>query len=181
MSVANLVDGAVPAGSALPERYVLGDRLGAGAAGETYAARDRARDDACVVKIFAGGAAARREALAEFRGLETLAHPSVVRVRDVGRLPDGRLFLVSDRVAGPGIDTIAAISDDGRRRAALERAARELSDALAHLHGRGLVHGDVCPANVRLGDDGRAVLIDFGLSGPPVPRAARSATPPPRR
>jgi len=169
VSVANLVDGAVPAGSALPERYVLGDRLGAGAAGETYAARDRARDDACVVKIFAGGAAARREALAEFRGLETLAHPSVVRVRDVGRLPDGRLFLVSDRVAGPGIDTIAAISDDGRRRAALERAARELSDALAHLHGRGLVHGDVCPANVRLGDDGRAVLIDFGLSGPPVP------------
>ena len=31
------------------------------------------------------------------------------------------------------------------------------------------MHGDVCPANVRLADDGRAVLIDFGLAGPPIP------------
>src|SRR6185503_12685897 len=52
---------------------------------------------------------------------------------------------------------------------ALVRAAQELAGALAHLHGRGLVHGDVCPANVRLAGDGRAVLIDFGLAGPPVP------------
>jgi hypothetical protein len=167
VAVANLVDDS--AGPRLPERYQLGARLGGGASGETYAAHDRTREAACVVKIFAAGGAARREALAEFRGLETLAHPSIVRVRDVGRLEDGRLFLVTDRVAGPGIDSIAALADDGRRRAALERAARELADALAHLHGRGLVHGDICPANVRLGEDGRAVLIDFGLAGPPLP------------
>ena len=151
---------------------MVGERLGAGASGETFGAIDGANGTACVVKVFAVGAAARGAAVAEFRGLETLAHPSVVRVRDVGRLEDGRLYLVTDRVAGPGIDSLAAIVDDGRRRAALERAARDLADALAHLHGRGLVHGDICPANVRWGESGgssRAVLIDFGLAGPPVP------------
>ncbi len=70
------------------------------------------------------------------------------------------------------MDSIATIADDRERRSALERAARELADALAHLHGRGFVHGDISPANVRLRAEAagpRAVLIDFGLAGPPVP------------
>ncbi|HEV3031198.1 MAG TPA: sigma 54-interacting transcriptional regulator, partial [Polyangia bacterium] len=46
--------------------------------------------------------------------------------------------------------------------------AAALADALAHLHSRGVVHGDVCPANVRLEAKGRAVLLDFGLAGPPT-------------
>ena len=171
MSTANIVDGSRPALD-LPARYVAGERLGAGASGETFAAIDGATGTACVVKVFTIGAAARSTAVAEFRGLETLAHPGIVRVRDVGRLEDGRLYLVTDRVVGPGIDSLAAIVDDTRRRSAFEHAARDLADALAHLHGRGLVHGDICPANVRWGEVGgasRAVLIDFGLSGPPVP------------
>ena len=53
------------------------------------------------------------------------------------------------------------------------RAALDLASALAHLHARGIVHGDVCPANVRMstvdGGPPRAVLIDFGLAGPALP------------
>src|SRR6185369_15148937 len=73
-------------------------------------------------------------------------------------------------VAGPAVDSIAAIADDGERREAFQRAARDLADALAHLHARGIAHGDVSPANVRLdagASPARAVLIDFGLAGPP--------------
>ncbi len=166
MSAANVVD--APAGLAgLAARYKVGERLGSGASGETYAADDGGA--ACVIKVVA--AAAQAAALAEFRGLEGLAHPSVVRVRDIGRLADGRTYLITDRIAGPGIGDIASIADEARRRAAFERAAQGLASALAHLHARGLVHGDVSPGNVRLagdGDDGRAVLIDFGLAGPPL-------------
>jgi len=175
---ANLVDGygddaAALAGisAVLPARYQLGERLGAGAAGETFAAVDQSTGEACVVKIFAPDDGARRLALSELRGLETLAHPNLARLRDLGRCEDGRLFLVTDRIVGPGLDSVAAIADPVRRRAVFEGVALELASALAHLHARGIVHGDVCPANLRLSSvDGslRAVLIDFGLAGPPA-------------
>ncbi len=171
MSVANIVDSRVPA--QLPARYRVSERLGGGASGETFAAIDTATDTACVIKLFAEGLRGRRFALAEFRGLETLAHPSVVRLRDIGRLDDGRLYLVTDRIVGPGVEGIATIADEAERRAMFVRAALDLASALAHLHARGIIHGDVCPANVRMsalgGGPSRAVLIDFGLAGPALP------------
>jgi len=166
VSAANIVD-ASPV--ALPIRYTAGERLGHGASGETFAVVDTTDGAACVAKVFAAGAAARGAAVNELAGLQALAHPSVVRVRDIGRLEDGRLFLVTERLSGASVASIASCVDEAARRAALQRAAHELAGALAHLHGRGLVHGDVCPANVRLAADGRAVLIDFGLAGPPLP------------
>jgi len=157
--------------SGLPARYVPGERLGEGASGETFAVVDTTDGGACVAKVFVAGRGARGAALNELAGLQAVSHASVVRVRDVGRLDDGagRMFIVTDRVAGPSIESLASIGDDGARRAALQRAAHDLAGGLAHLHGRGIVHGDVCPANVRLAGDGRAVLIDFGLAGPPIP------------
>ena len=152
----------------LPARYLIGESLGAGAAGETFAAIDTSDGAACVVKVFAAADVGRGAALAELAGLRSLAHASVVRVRDVGRAADGRMFIATDRVSGAGVDSISSMADETERRAALQRAAHDLADALAHVHGRGIVHGDVCPANVRLGGDGRAILIDFGLAGPPA-------------
>jgi serine/threonine-protein kinase PknK len=169
MAVANLVDSGQPqieeVVPVLDGRYVAGKRLGRGASGETYTAQERTTGAACVVKLF--DPATRAAATAEFRQLTELAHPSVVRVRDIGRAADGRLFLVTDLVAGAAIDSLATVLDETQRRRAFERAARDLADALAHLHGRGLIHGDVCPANVRFDDAGRAVLLDFGLAGRP--------------
>jgi serine/threonine-protein kinase PknK len=172
VSVANVVDSGRGAAQ-LAARYQVGERLGAGASGETFAATDTATDTACVIKLFADGSHGRRFALAEFRGLETLAHPSVVRLRDIGRLEDGRLYLVTDRIVGPGVEGIATVADEAERRALFVRAALDLASALAHLHARGIIHGDVCPANVRMsalgGGPPRAVLIDFGLAGPALP------------
>jgi len=164
VAVANIVGASV-----LPARYAAGERLGQGASGETFAVVDATDGAACVAKLFAASAAARGAAMNELAGLQALAHPSVVRVRDVGRTADGRMFLVTERIAGPSIDSLASIPDEAARRQALQRAAHDLAGALAHLHGRGIVHGDVCPANVRIAGDGRAVLIDFGLAGPPLP------------
>jgi len=167
VTAANIVG--VPGPPVLPARYALGERLGQGASGETFAVVDTTDGTACVAKLFAAGAAARGAAMNELAGLQALAHPSIVRVRDVGRTADGRMFLVTERIVGPSIDSLASIPDETARREALQRAAHDLAGALAHLHGRGIVHGDVCPANVRMAGDGRAVLIDFGLAGPPLP------------
>jgi serine/threonine-protein kinase PknK len=178
--VSSVADGADAADDAatltgLPTRYAPGERLGAGASGATYAATDTASGAACVIKVLSE--AARGDGIAEYRGLVELAHPGVVRVRDIGRLANGRLYLVTDRLEGPGIGDIASIGDDERRRARFGRAAQELAGALAYLHGRGVVHGDVSPANVRLtgaAEGARAVLIDFGLAGPPRPGDGRA-------
>jgi transcriptional regulator with GAF, ATPase, and Fis domain/tRNA A-37 threonylcarbamoyl transferase component Bud32 len=164
MRAANLV--ATSAARDLPTldaRYEPVARLGEGASATTYVAKDRTTGERRVVKLFAAGdgAAAAREA----RRLVELSHPSVVRVHDVGRAADGRAFVVTELVPGPPLESVAAILDEGERRRAFERAARELADALAYLHARGVVHGDVAAPNVRLDADGRAVLLDFGLSG----------------
>ena len=71
---------------------------------------------------------------------------------------------------GPGLESVATIADEEARRTLFARAAIDLASALAHLHARGIMHGDVSPANVRLSSADaaapRAVLIDFGLAGP---------------
>jgi transcriptional regulator with GAF, ATPase, and Fis domain len=155
----------------------VGERLGHGGSGDTFAATDLETGTARVLKLFRRVAAA--DALAEFRGLETFAHPSIVRVHDIGRLEDGRIYIATERVGGPTVDRIAAIVDEDARRSAFERAAVDLASALAHLHARGVVHGDVTPANVRLqaGGEGlgRSVLIDFGLAGGPLPAGTGGA------
>ncbi|HTA20237.1 MAG TPA: phosphotransferase, partial [Polyangia bacterium] len=167
MRAANLVAGAPVSVPGLGERYVAGRRLGRGASAETYEVEDRATGEKLVAKVF--DAATHATAAEEFRQLVDVAHPSVVRVRDIGRAPDGRAFVVTAFVSGAALDGLASMLDEAPRRAAFERAARELADALAHLHGRGIIHGDVCPANVRFDAAGRAVLLDFGLAGPPTP------------
>ncbi|HVR02240.1 MAG TPA: protein kinase, partial [Polyangia bacterium] len=142
----------------LDSRYVARRKLGRGASGETFTAEDAATGEKLVVKLFdqASGATATDE----FRQLLSVAHPNVVRVRDIGRAADGRAFVVTELVPGAELASVASIVDTGERRRAFEGAAAALADALAHLHSRGVVHGDVCPANVRLDAKGRAVLLD---------------------
>jgi serine/threonine-protein kinase PknK len=173
VTAANFVASAQPgAAPPLDGRYVAERRLGRGSSGETFVATDAATGETVVVKLFdLASPAARSMATDEFRRLLSLAHPSVVRVRDIGRAADGRPFVVTAHVTGAALGSLASVADEGERRRAFEDAAVALAGALAHLHGRGVIHGDVCPANVRLDGDGRAVLLDFGLAGPTTPGA----------
>jgi len=152
------------------ERYRLGSRLGAGGSSEVFAAQDIADHTACAVKLFPAGLDPRAVSrlLDEFGRLSELSHRGVVKVRDAGRIADGalagRLFLVTDRLSGQDLTTcLSAAHSQGRFRL-FASAAEDLTDAVAYLHGRGIVHGDISPGNVRCDHEGRPVLIDFGLS-----------------
>ena len=170
MTVANYVDSDPRRPSpSLGDRYRAGAGLGHGASARTFAAEDVTTGDRVVVKLFESTSTAT--ATSEFQQLLGLAHPNVVRVRDIGRAADGRPFVVTELVPGAALDSLAVIVDVAERRRVFEQAAEALADALAHLHARGVMHGDVCPANVRLDAAGRAVLIDFGLAGPAEPGA----------
>jgi transcriptional regulator with GAF, ATPase, and Fis domain/tetratricopeptide (TPR) repeat protein len=179
---ANKVGNAGVAGAAsgalgtLNDRYRLIRRLGEGASGEVFLADDLVAREPCAVKLHqqAEDADARR-LLAEFSRLAELSHRSILRVRDVGRVRQGsfsgRPFLVTDHVAGRPLGSLGDGAGGGHRLARFLAAADDLADALAYLHGRGWIHGDLTPSNVLLDEAGRPILIDFGLSA----RAAGSA------
>src|SRR5882724_8257462 len=148
-------------------RYRADRVLGAGGSATAIAAIDEVTGERRVLKVFhPENPAAARRASDEFRRLHELSHPSVVRVRDLARSPDGLLYLVTDEVEGPSISSVAQVTSTSARREAFARVARDLADALAYLHGRGVVHGDLAPGNVRLDGQGRPVLLDFDLAGP---------------
>lgn len=158
---------AMPAGGG-PER-VIGDRyrleglLGRGGSAEVWRATDLALDRQVALKLVtaSGGEDANRVG-DEARLLARLSHPGLVPVYDAGTDETGRPWVVMELVDGETLaDTIrrgpmssARVADIGAR----------LAEALSYVHGEGLIHRDVKPANVLLGRDGRVRLTDFGIA-----------------
>ena len=137
--------------------YDVQELLGFGATGEVWRAVELATGEPVALKRLRPGAdvdALRREA-ALLAGLDT---PYVVRLRAV---VDS--VLVLDHAAGGSLAGLLA------RRGALDPGevvtiAAPLASALAAAHARGLVHGDVTPANVLFTADGMPLLSDLGLA-----------------
>lgn len=166
MSLANKVgtQGASGASLRFGDRYDLVSPLGAGQGSEVFRARDTNTGEACAIKVFppARDERAAQRALDEFARLTELAHPNLVKVRDAGRLQDARSFLVSEFLPGPTLSDYLGTGEDRFQR--LAAAALGLADAVAYLHSRGVLHGDISPANVRYNAHEQPVLIDLGLA-----------------
>src|SRR5919199_1614737 len=155
------------AGALVLDRYRLLRRLGAGGFGVVWLAHDERLDRVVAVKrIETHNAAAGTRAQREAKAAARLAHPGIVGLYESGR-DEGAVYLVSELVRGR---TLGELMDDGalsdRDVLAIGIA---LCDALAHAHGRGVVHRDVKPGNVMVPDEphdgaGVAKLTDFGVA-----------------
>ena len=157
-------------GCVVAGRYALLDRIGQGAMGTVWRARDQvlARDVAVKeVRLpdlmpARDRAILRERTLREARVSAKLSHPCVVTVHDVIEA-DGTPWIVMELVIARSLERVLA--EDGPlppRRAA--DAGMMLLEALARAHAAGIVHRDVKPGNVLLTRDGRAVLTDFGIA-----------------
>jgi len=148
------------------DRYRLCDRLGAGAFGVVWRARDERLERDVAVKAIGREQVASGRATREARAAARLAHPAIVTLYEAGA-EDGTTYLVSELVRG---GTLAQLLHEG---ALSDRDVAEigiaLSAGLAHAHAQGVVHRDVKPSNVLVPDarsagEPAAKLTDFGVA-----------------
>ena len=151
-------------GKALGPHEVLG-KLGAGAMGEVYKARDTRLDRLVALKLLPPDLARDPDRLARFereaRAASALNHPAIVTIYDVGST-DAQPWISMELVAGK---TLRQLLDSGPL--PLRRAltiASQIAEGLAKAHEAGIVHRDLKPENVMVSDDGFAKILDFGLA-----------------
>ncbi|MEZ4382462.1 MAG: serine/threonine-protein kinase [Nannocystaceae bacterium] len=148
-------------------RYPILRRLGAGGMGVVYAAYDEVLDRKVAIKVLRPSVAdvdgrRRERLLREAQAMARVTHPNVVTVHDVGTA-GAQVFVAMEFVAGVTVQEWL----DAEKRSWREIAAvfRQAADGLAALHDAGLVHRDVKPSNMILGEDGRLRVLDLGLVG----------------
>ncbi|NUP11926.1 MAG: serine/threonine protein kinase [Polyangiaceae bacterium] len=150
--------------------YEILDPLGRGGFGTVYRARRWSDGADVAIKILREEHLGSNESVArlerEAAVLASLAHPAIVRVHEVGRMTDGRPFLVMELLVGR--DLGARVAERGRLTPSEALDILEpICAALEAAHARGVLHRDLKPANVFLDDRSvkpRGVLLDFGLA-----------------
>ena len=154
------------AGMLIAGRYELGDRLGAGGMATVYLAHDGLLDREVAIKVLDQRYAADPSFVERFRreasAAAALGHPNIVAVYDRGEVA-GTYYIVMEYIDGPDLKEVI------RRDAPLpaEQAVdytRQILAALGAAHRRGIVHRDVKPQNVMVGEDGRLKVTDFGIA-----------------
>ncbi len=145
--------------------YEITGKLGAGGMGEVYRATDARLRREVAVKVLPAAFTEDRERLARFEReaqlLAQLHHPNIASIfglEDAG----GTRALVLELVEGP---TLAERLESG----ALPfdeslSVARQIAEALEAAHEKGIVHRDLKPQNIKVADDGRVKVLDFGLA-----------------
>jgi serine/threonine protein kinase len=146
-------------------RYEIKRLIGAGAAGEVYAAVERDSGRRVAMKFLSsdltGDIKARERLKREARAVRALDHPGIAKVFEIAEA-EGRPYIAMELHEGRALTERFArgpvpLLD-------LVRIGAEIASALGAAHGKRIVHRDVKPANVLLTVGGQVKLVDFGLA-----------------
>ena len=174
------------------DRFVVERCLGSGGFGTVYQTYDRLRRERVALKTLRRRDPVSLLALKrEFRALADLSHPNLVSLYELLTTND-QWFITMEHIKGTdfvgyvdGTGAAAAVTETIADRVTgeaaiisprplrpshtaanlerLENGLHQLAKGLAYLHGEGWLHRDIKPSNVLVTDDGRVVLLDFGL------------------
>lgn len=152
--------------------YRLFRQLGSGGMGVVYEAeRDGATQRVALKTLRADGGASLTRFKQEFRVLAEIAHPNLVRLGEL-IITEPEPFFTMELIAGQpfhryvqaGFDTAEAVPSLPFQPGRLRHAFGQLASGLNALHQAGFLHRDLKPTNVLVTDQGRTVILDFGLA-----------------
>ncbi|MEO7455890.1 MAG: protein kinase [Gemmatimonadaceae bacterium] len=147
-------------------KYEIQALVGEGAMGVVYRALDPMLNRSVAVKVMNDALALdedfRTRFLREARAAGSLQHPNVITVYDCGET-DGHLYIAMEFVEGADLEQVIASKIPLTLREKLDLVIGVLN-GLGYAHKRGIVHRDMKPENIRVNDDGRALIMDFGIA-----------------
>jgi serine/threonine protein kinase len=145
-------------------RYEILENLGCGAACRVDKARDTVIGRTVALKTLLQGFGKNSEQqfLQEAQTVGRLSHASIAQLYDVGNDGRGTPFLVMEFVPGKNLEQLLTRSRVPFASAAVWTA--DLASALGHAHRSGIIHGDVKPSNIRVTEDDKVKLVDFGVA-----------------
>jgi serine/threonine protein kinase len=148
-----------------PAHYVIDREIARGGMGRVLVARDRrlGREVAVKETLVTTGRVARRFER-EARITARLQHPAIVGIHEAGTWPTGEAFYAMRLVSGRSLDQAIAAAPTYASRLALLPSVLAVADAMAYAHGQRVIHRDLKPRNVVVGEFGETVVIDWGLA-----------------
>lgn len=165
-SAASTMSAHLEPGTTVESRFLIRRRLGAGAMGAVYLAKDLDLDEDVALKVLPPSTfhdeTAVKRFMNEVRIARRISHRNVVRTHDVGRW-EGGLFLTMEYVSGRSLrhelDVRGTLPPNE-----VVQIGLQLVDALATAHAEGVVHRDVKPQNLVLDPNGVLKVLDFGIA-----------------
>lgn len=145
------------------DRFAVGELLGQGGMGAVYRVRDRTLERDVALKVL-------RPELATSEGMERLeresrilarlAHPGIVPLHDVGALLDGRPCYFMRLVTGHRLDQLPGSTPVPERL----RLFLRICDTIEFAHRHEVIHCDLKPSNVMVGEFGEVLVLDWGIA-----------------
>ncbi len=153
-------------------RYELVTELGRGAMGIVYKAYDPKINRLVAIKTISlvaadstEGQACRARFFCEAEAAGRLSHPRIVAIFDIGENPDTLSpYIVMEYVAGRSLEEILSTENARLPLHTTLQLIQEVAEALDYAHLQGVVHRDVKPSNIIVGEDGHAKIADFGIA-----------------
>jgi serine/threonine-protein kinase len=144
-------------------KYRIIEELARGGMGTVYLAEDRELHREIAIKVIRLSAAPDLVArmLREARIIAGLEHPGIVPIHDVGTLADGSVFYAMKLVRGSRLDEYVkgseALNDHLRK-------FQVVCDTVAFAHAHGVIHRDLKPQNIMIGEFGEVLVLDWGVA-----------------
>jgi serine/threonine protein kinase/Flp pilus assembly protein TadD len=158
--------------------FEIVEMIGRGGMGVVYLAHDTKLDRSVAIKSMPAkltdDSTARMRFKREAKSLASLNHPNIAAIHDIIEPDEGAGFLVLEYIPG---ETLA--ERIAREPLELEQTlsiSRQIAEAVATAHEKGVIHRDIKPSNIKITPDGRVKVLDFGLAKPSVGEGRNSET-----